>query len=424
MAQAAGFTDQQAVFLQQMESTIMASATRIVEETRATLDTQYSGAIEELRHTIGIGIIPTINAKVAEASEMMGKIEQIVQAGSNLRQQLIEAEQRSSNIIAGLNTVAAQVAADRVKVDEWSKQVEAATKLNDEHLRQVKDLQDVMHVNIDEKEVALEAKLNKSFDMMQERMDNGFALSERKFKEAEVLISRANDAFNSVRNSGGKGGTMMGDHKQSKKDFAVRDLSEKADVQEFRKWLKTVELQLEAIYDMKNFDLIVEKIRICQTAITPIAWASILEQVNATTPGAVNALSWDFEEKSRWLYHYLITKLNTRLFTATAHVRGKNGFEVLRIVNKVMDRVPENATFQADLQLGQAITKDGKISRCTTIKDTVNMAALLEAACTNYRRNTATEPEQKRLKELIWQVLDPETLSKFMEKEFDSLEVE
>ena len=98
--------------------------------------------------------------------------------------------------------------------------------------------------------------------------------------------------------------------------------------------------------------------------------------------------------------------------------------EVLRIINKVMDRVPENATFQADLQLGQAIMKDGKVTRCADIKATVNVAAHLETACTNYRRNTAQEPEQKKLKELIWQVLDPETLSKFMEKEFDAPDIE
>ena len=55
------------------------------------------------------------------------------------------------------------------------------------------------------------------------------------------------------------GGAGTGTGKVDIKDVAVRDLSEKADAADLRKWQRTVELQLEACYDMTNFDLIVER---------------------------------------------------------------------------------------------------------------------------------------------------------------------
>ena len=50
------------------------------------------------------------------------------------------------------------------------------------------------------------------------------------------------------------------------------------------------------------------------------------------------------------------------------------------------------------------------------------MVAQLESASAEYRRATALEPDQSRLKELIWQVLDLETESRFQEQSYDGPE--
>ena len=110
------------------------------------------------------------------------------------------------------------------------------------------------------------------------------------------------------------GGAGTGTGKVDIKDVAVRDLSEKADAADLRKWQRTVELQLEACYDMTNFDLMVEKIRHERTPITEELWQGIMDNIQ---------IDKDLHEKSRSLYHYLIMKLNTSLFNATTHVKDK-----------------------------------------------------------------------------------------------------
>ena len=78
-----------------------------------------------------------------------------------------------------------------------------------------------------------------------------------------------------------------------------------------------------------------------------------MDAIRVDTPHAVNPANWDFHEKRRWLYHYLIMKLNIRLFNATIHIKDKNGFEVLRIMNDELDKIPGNARFQANILLGK-----------------------------------------------------------------------
>ena len=72
----------------------------------------------------------------------------------------------------------------------------------------------------------------------------------------------------------------------------------------------------------------------------------------------MNPANRAFNEKSRWLYHYLSTKPNTQLSNATIHVKDKNGFEVLRIMNDELDKIPGNARFQANILLGKCCDDD------------------------------------------------------------------
>ena len=86
--------------------------------------------------------------------------------------------------------------------------------------------------------------------------------------------------------------------------------SEKADAAEFRKWQGIVELQFEACYDMTNFDLIVEKIRHERAPMTEDSWRGLMDAIHVDKPHAVNPANWDFHEKSRCLYHYVIMRLD------------------------------------------------------------------------------------------------------------------
>ena len=83
---------------------------------------------------------------------------------------------------------------------------------------------------------------------------------------------------------------------------------------------RTVELQLEACYDM-NFDHIVEKIRHQKTPINEDSWQSKSGAIHQEKPHAVNLSNWDVQEKSRLFYHYLIMKPTTKLFIVTTHIR-------------------------------------------------------------------------------------------------------
>ena len=51
--------------------------------------------------------------------------------------------------------------------------------------------------------------------------------------------------------------------------------------------------------------------------------------------GVLNRLQpsdWNFVEKTRLLYRYLIPKLNKRLYDALNDIEDQNGLEVLRVV--------------------------------------------------------------------------------------------
>ena len=49
-------------------------------------------------------------------------------------------------------------------------------------------------------------------------------------------------------------------------------------------------------------------------------------------PGAdlIDPFTWEFVDKSRWMYTYLLGKLNTELHSKTFGVENKNGLEVYR----------------------------------------------------------------------------------------------
>ena len=60
--------------------------------------------------------------------------------------------------------------------------------------------------------------------------------------------------------------------------------------------------------------------------------------------------AWDFTEKSRWMFTYLLSRLTTELHTKTIGVEGKNGLEVYRLICNTVVAVPENYQFYFDSQ--------------------------------------------------------------------------
>ena len=75
-----------------------------------------------------------------------------------------------------------------------------------------------------------------------------------------------------------------------------------------------------------------------------------------------------------------------------------------------MDRTPENAKFHFDIKLGDVIrSKGGALKTCKSIVHTMKMVYDLDAEAISYRKAVGVKFTQERLKELIWQVLDPET---------------
>ena len=88
-------------------------------------------------------------------------------------------------------------------------------------------------------------------------------------------------------------------------------------------------------------------------------------------------------------------------------------------MNDELDKILDNAKFQANILLGNVVLTNGRAERMKDTKATCAMAAKLVGASTTYRRQVGSDPSEDRLKELVWQILDPETLSRFSERGLD-----
>ena len=77
-------------------------------------------------------------------------------------------------------------------------------------------------------------------------------------------------------------------------------------------------------------------------------WQVGLTRSSETRAILIDPTKWDFAKKSRWLYTYLLGKLNTELHSKTVGVEGKNGFEVYRQICNIVDAIPANYQFYLD----------------------------------------------------------------------------
>ena len=102
----------------------------------------------------------------------------------------------------------------------------------------------------------------------------------------------------------GTGRTSQPSSRLSPKDVRVDKLSEKADLSEFRRWQRTIELQLEHCFSKPHMDEIILAIRHTTEPITEQNWLDVLKRVNEEGMKA-NPMEWEFDSQSRWLYSYL-----------------------------------------------------------------------------------------------------------------------
>ena len=72
---------------------------------------------------------------------------------------------------------------------------------------------------------------------------------------------------------------------------------------------------------------------------------------------------------------------------AIANVTEQNGFEIIRLINDKMDRIPRNATFHMNLELGGLIrNRDGSLKKSKDIIATSDFVHLFNAECTCYKK--------------------------------------
>ena len=141
--------------------------------------------------------------------------------------------------------------------------------------------------------------------------------------------------------------------RMDKKEVQVWKLADKVEKTDFRHWLDAIDVQLEAVHQFKYPELILKRVRMCEEEITDDVHNEIRELVNKDLPRevVVNAMDWDFEEKTRFMFTYLLGKLNTELHGKSIGVKSRNGLELYRIVNQSVDALPLNAKFYLDCQL-------------------------------------------------------------------------
>ena len=207
----------------------------------------------------------------------------------------------------------------------------------------------------------------------------------------------------------GRGSTTT--TKLTTKDVKVEKLIEKADVAEVRWWQRTIELQLENVFGKTHIEDLIIGIRHQRSPITSSSWDELLAKLNGDGEGhKFQDVDWAFESESRWMHAYMISKLNTSLFSIFSNIQDQNGFELIRLINDHMDRIPENAPFHMGIHLQDAIRhKDGALKKCKSIVETSKMVYELDTQAIEYRKLVGEKPDGSRLKELLWQVIDPDT---------------
>ena len=79
------------------------------------------------------------------------------------------------------------------------------------------------------------------------------------------------------------------------------------------------------------------------------------ENLTETRQQPVDSGMWNFEEKSRFIYAWLLTKINTEMHEKTLAITHNSGFELYRAIYNSVDAMPQNLEFMYRQQLMQLV---------------------------------------------------------------------
>ena len=175
----------------------------------------------------------------------------------------------------------------------------------------------------------------------------------------------------------GKGGGKDEERRSpaiDRKETAVWKLPVGVTKLEFRHWIDTIDTNFDAAMGFKYPEVVLDKVKRSEVPITESNWKLILAMANENIPsnkaidkeieerkskggegfsGGPDPWTskmdigdhWQFEEKSRFLWNFLLGRLNAELYSKTLSIDGRNGFEQYRQVVRAVDEIHENAKF-------------------------------------------------------------------------------
>ena len=181
---------------------------------------------------------------------------------------------------------------------------------------------------------------------LKEKIETDTAAVKAGLDEWSIKFQKEMEEKQSAEGSGGeeRGGHGSRPPRVDKKEVAVWKLANGVLKPDFRHWITAVEINLEAVHGFEKPDLVLDKIRRCQTEITADSLDTIIEEINddVEVKGTIDPATWKFEEKSRFLYLYLVNKLSTELHEKTLGIDDNNGLELYRLIYNSVDAIPEN----------------------------------------------------------------------------------
>ena len=388
-----------------------------------------AAALADYEGRIQADVAQYIQTKIDEHEQKVGTL---VQAGGSMVDQLksqtffltqagADAQTRADAIINSMNSTSSHLEENHSSLRQYVDDLKKSTadtingivgKFNAEGETVKEDIADVKKV--------VENVATDGANKLDAKISEVYAWSVRFKNEVQADIEKRTGGETGRSNfniaKGDRGDRPV---KLDKKEIAVNRIPDTITKAEFRQWLRSVELQLETTYEFVYPEIVLHKVRLSKVAITEAVLENIIDDINEEykveleakkiewTSDKVEKADWEFEVKSRWLYSYLYTKLNADMALKTVHVEERNGLEVYRLVNNMIDAIPENAQFYLDCEFGEMVRDYA--AKVKTLKDTCAFKVTLKLKASEYYRVTGERPLDDKLKQTLWNVVDINT---------------
>ena len=148
--------------------------------------------------------------------------------------------------------------------------------------------------------VSLEGILDAKFNDLEGKCKAAFEVQDQANERFKEWIGDAEGRILETGVAGGAGtGAFQNGAKLSTKGCRVERLSEKADHTEFRKWIKTIEIQLEHVFGKTHMEELILAIRHTKTPLAKDNWATIIDRLHEMPPHRFSTVEWDFDREGR-----------------------------------------------------------------------------------------------------------------------------